>query len=182
MTTKNENVSFSEPPKTSALCANFNESELKAHLQLMTDEAAIRDLTARFSDACNTRDVAAFRSVWLGDGVWEIGEPLPARADGIEKIVEMLENLLGSWEFFVQMTHTGVVRVDGDKARARWTVQETARKPNGAGFYNNFALYEDKLVRAGGHWYFAERRYEYIYLDDSALRGKSFTPVEHSGI
>ena len=182
MKSKNEKSNFTEPPKSSLLGAKMSGGELQTHLQLITDELAVRDLTARFSDACNTRNIEAFRRLWLADGVWEIGEPLPARAEGIEKIVKMLENLLNAWEFFVQMTHTGIVRISGDMATARWTVQETARQPKATGFYNNFALYEDKLVRVEGNWYFAERRYEYIYLDDAALHGKSFAPASELDI
>lgn len=140
----------------------------------LLDKRAIQDLAARFADACTTRNVAAFRALWLPDGVWDIGNPLPAHAHGVDDVVQMLQRLLDSWEFFVQMNHSGVIRVDGDAASARWIVQETARKPENTGYYNNFAVYEDQLSRRDGRWFFASRTYEYIYLDDAKLSGQAF--------
>ena len=152
---------------------------LQAQMRALTDEADVRTLAAAFSDICNRGDVAEFRKLWTDDGVWEIGDPLPAQAVGIEAIAQMLTGLLAAWEFFVQMTHSGVVTLDGDRARARWTVQETARSKGGNRFYNNFALYEDEMVRTPEGWRFARRKYDYIYLDDSELHGKAFRlPVD----
>lgn len=147
---------------------------LRTQVQRLTDEAEVRALAAAFSDACNRGDVADFRKLWTDDAVWEIGDPLPAQAVGIAAIAQMLEGLLAAWEFFVQMTHSGVVTIDGDHARARWTVQETARGRGGDRCYNNFALYEDEMVRTQAGWRFTRRKYDYIYLDDAELHGKSF--------
>jgi hypothetical protein len=76
----------------------------------------------KFSDAANRRDGAMF-----------------------------LLRMLGLRGFFVQFTAGGVVKVDGDRARARFYVQETARSKEGRGNYN-LSMYEDELVKTDGEW------------------------------
>jgi len=53
---------------------------MDADLARMLDEHAITNLAARFDDAAMRRDVPAFRAVWTGDGVWDIGAPNTAWA------------------------------------------------------------------------------------------------------
>ncbi len=148
------------------------ENDRATDVATMLDKAAITETTARFADACNTRDIAAFRALWLPDGVWEIGEPFPARAEGVDDIANLCQTLLGLWEVFVQFTHSGVIEIDGDTAIARWTMQETASSPEADRFYNNFGLYEDTLLRVDGKWLFKHRRYHYMYMDGSPLAGQ----------
>ncbi len=138
----------------------------------MLDKMAIQEMAARFSDACNTRNIAAFHALWTPDGVWEIGKPFETRAEGADAIAQLCQDLLGMWEFFVQMTHSGVIQIDGDTATARWTMHETASSPQATRYYNNAGLYEDTLVCVNGRWLFKHRRYHYMYLDDSELRGQ----------
>jgi hypothetical protein len=75
-------------------------------------------------------------------------------------MIELAEPL----EFFVQLVHSGVVAIDGDQATARWSVQETGRTRT-KGPYNNYAFYEDQLVKREGAWRFARRSYRYVWLD-----------------
>ena len=67
---------------------------LEERLQAVEDELSIRNLVARYTDAVNQRDLAAFRQLWTDDAVWEIGPPLQSRADGIDEIVALLRRLL----------------------------------------------------------------------------------------
>jgi len=88
----------------------------------------------------------------------------------------MLRNLWVPWDFFFQMTHTGVIDVAPDRqtATARWEIQEIARTPDGSQSYDNVAMYYDRLVRThDGSWRFAERRYHYIWLSSADLVGRS---------
>jgi ketosteroid isomerase-like protein len=128
------------------------------------DELAIRALAYAFADAVNRRDAAAFEFLWDENAVWEIGAPLRSIANGPSNIAAHMIELAEPLEFFVQQVHSGVVAIDGDKATARWSVQETGRsRTNGP--YNNHAFYEDELVKRDGAWRFVRRSYRYVWLD-----------------
>ena len=151
-------------------------ASLEQTIERLATDAEIRDLAARFSDAVNRRDFDAFGDLFTENGVWEIGEPFPSRAAGRENVATMLRNLWAPWDFFFQMTHTGVIDVAPDRqtATARWQMQEVARSPDGSQSYDNLAMYDDRLVRThDGSWRFAERRYRYIWLSSADLVGRS---------
>src|SRR5579862_4729670 len=73
-------------------------------------------------------DPDAFGDLFADDGVWEIGEPFPSRAAGRQNVTTMFKNLGAPWDFFFQMTHSGVIDVAADRqtATARWEIQEIA--------------------------------------------------------
>jgi hypothetical protein len=149
-------------------------------IQLLADELAIRNVVARFANVCSPPNYEMFAGLWVPDGqgatpaLWTLTEPFPMSASGIEGITNMVKNLLETREFFVQMVHSGVVDITGDRASGRWIVQEVARGP-GETYYNNYAIYEDVYQKVDGKWYFAERHYKYMFLNDSSFSGKSFT-------
>ena len=151
----------------------------EARLRAVEDELAIRALAARFSDCANERDYDGFADLWQAKGVWEIGPPLESRAHGVDAIVGMLRRLLEPQTGFMQMTHSGVVRIEGDRATARFVEREHGFG-RGAGadadrFYENLAVYNDMLVREiDGRWRFLKRAYTYRYLDTSAFGGEVF--------
>ena len=155
------------------------DTEDGALLWRLADESDIRNLVARFSDTAILRDYNGFRALWTPDAVWEIKDPLPSQAAGTDAIVTMLQGLMNTFEFFVQMVHSGVITISGDAATARWVTQEMGRGKDDQRYYNNYALYDDRLVRQNGEWRFARRSYDYMYLDDSAFMGKAYSlPAE----
>ena len=151
-------------------------SSFEQTIERLAIDAEIRDLAARFSDAVNRRDPDAFGDLFADDGVWEIGEPFPRRVAGRQNVITMFKNLRAPWDFFFQMTHSGVIDVAADRqtATARWEIQEMARTPDGSQSYNNVAMYYDRLVRtADSSWRFAERRYHYVWVSSADLGGRS---------
>ena len=153
-------------------------ASVEERLQAVEDELAIRSLAARFSDCANERDYEGFADLWTARAVWEIGPPLPARAEGVDAIVAMLKRLLGPKRMFIQMTHSGIMEIRGNRAIARFVERERGKGENGSGaptFYENLAVYNDELIReADGKWRFSHRIYVYRFLDDSAYSGRVF--------
>lgn len=159
--------------------------DFESRLRRIEDELAIRALAARFSDCANERDYEGFIDLWSAKAVWEIGPPLESRAVGVEAIVDMLQCLLAAQTGFMQMTHSGVVDISGDRAAARFVEREHAFGrgvgPDGKDtFYENLAIYNDELVREiDGKWRFSRRSYVYRYLDTSPFGGQVFgLPVQ----
>ena len=148
-------------------------STIEDRLRVLEDEAEIHRLAARFSDAVNERDSAAFASLWANTGaIWEIGKPLPSRAEGKAAIAGLLEGLLKVERYFMQMTHAGVVALGGDRATARFVIREHGR--GDGSYYDNLAVYNDVLVRESVGWRFLERHYTYRFLDQEPFKGDAF--------
>ena len=145
---------------------------LEERLEAIEDELSIRNLVARYSDAVNQRDLVAFRQLWTSDAVWEIGAPLQASAHGVDEIVALLRRLLQAEKYFMQMTHSGVIEVNGDRATARFVERERGRGEST--YYDSLAVYEDVLVREAEGWRFAKRYYQYRFLDQSPFGGEAF--------
>ena len=152
--------------------------DLETRMRSVEDELAIRALAARFTDCANERDFCGFADLWSAKAIWEIGPPLPAKAQGVDDIVNMLRRLLTPQKMFMQMTHSGVVTIAGDRATARFVERERGKGEDGSGaptFYENLAVYNDELIReADGKWRFSHRIYVYRFLDDSAYLGRVF--------
>lgn len=141
----------------------------------LSDGAAIMDLVARFDDAVNRKDVAEFRGLWVTDAVWEIGDPLPMRAEGRDMIVDTWTKMVAGTEWLFRGSFMGVIDVTGDTATGRWPCVETgtfkAQGDKPARGYDNRALYVDRYVKQLGKWYFSHRRYLYLWLSNETLPG-----------
>ena len=145
---------------------------LEERLKAVEDELSIRNLAARYTDAVNERDIGAFRELWTDDAVWEIGPPLQSRAEGVDEIVALLSRLLQAEKYFMQMTHSGVIEIKGDRATARFVERERGRGESS--YYDSLAVYEDLLMREADGWRFAKRFYQYRFLDQSPFGGEAF--------
>jgi len=140
----------------------------------LRDEAEIRNLTASFADAVNLRNAEKFRTLWLPQGSWKIQPPLTIEVQGLDEIVATFTQLLAGWEFFVQRVQSGVIEIAGERATARWCMDEIGKSTTGKGFHN-LGIYVDELVKAQGIWLFAGRTYHFIYIEEPTLSGHSFS-------
>ncbi|KAK4946776.1 hypothetical protein LTR10_014278 [Elasticomyces elasticus] len=147
-----------------------------AEVQSIADERSIRNLVARFANATAPVNYDAFAQLWLPSeeiqATWSLSEPFAMSASGVTDIVAMLDKLLAERDFFVQMVHSGVVTLDGDRATGRWICHEVAKGP-GETYYNNYAVYEDWYRKLDEKWYFARRDYKYMFLDSTPFNGSS---------
>jgi len=154
--------------------------DIEQRLRRLEDEAEIHRLAARFSDAVNERDVVAFAATWAREGaVWTIGPPLESRAEGLGPIVGMIERLYGLERYFMQLTHSGVVTLDGDRATARFAIREHGRGESS--YYENLAVYDDELIREAGIWRFASRTYSYRFLNQEPFADDVFPVASPAG-
>lgn len=137
---------------------------LQQAFQQQSDELAVRNLAHQFSDAANRKDGKLFQSLWAPNGTWVIGPPINVKFNGKEKMAQSVMQMLDLWDFFYQLTGPGVVTLEGGKAKARFYVNEVARGKDGKGNYN-LSMYEDRLIKINGVWFFEERTYHTIYQD-----------------
>lgn len=125
-------------------------------MQDASDELAIRSLTSAYTDAVNRRDGAGMAAVYAPNGELHspaAGEPVI----GTEKLAKRFKRLVEvEREFLFQMTHSGVVEIDGDRAQARWWFGEL-KKPTGKGYEYILGNYQDEVVRLDIGWRFAKR-------------------------
>jgi uncharacterized protein (TIGR02246 family) len=143
-------------------------------LQAIADRVEIEALRGEFTDAAMMRDRARLASLFTPDGVLRI-PGIPAEMAGREEIRAGGERLQDQWDFFVQTTHPGTIRLDGDTATGRAYIQELARLRDGRQGLN-YAIYHDRYQRTSDGWKFTERVYEIRYLDHSPLAGSAPRP------
>ena len=143
-------------------------------LQVIADRVEIEALRGEFTDAAMMRDRARLASLFTPDGALRMPN-VPAELVGREQIRAGGERLQALWEIFVQTTHPGTIRVDGDTATGRAYLQELVRASNGHEGMN-FAIYHDRYQRTANGWKFAERVYEVRYHDTTPLAGEGRGP------
>jgi hypothetical protein len=149
---------------------NMEENPM-AGLKALKDEIEIRALADKFSDAANRVDAAAFQSLWAEQGIWKIGPPIDLEFRGKENMGASVSRMLGLWDFFVQLTGPGVILLDGEKATARFYINEIARKSDDKTGNYNLSMYEDELIKENSKWVFLKRTYHTIYQESPNYNG-----------
>ncbi|MDJ0786731.1 MAG: nuclear transport factor 2 family protein [Myxococcota bacterium] len=127
------------------------------------DELEIRRLVDRYCDAACRRDRDAWLETWAEEPEhspsWELlGRPI----DGLEAIAATFDGALAMLRFVVQTHSNGVVEVDGDRARGRFTLTEWSES-DALGRALLLFFYHDEYVRTGDGWRFLSRRMELLY-------------------
>lgn len=140
-------------------------------LQRIKDEWEIKALADKFSDAANRKDGAQFQSLWAKDGIWKIGPPINVEFKGKENMGASVTHMLDLWDFFVQLSTSSVIQVNGDQATARFYVNEIARKADDKTGNYNLSMYEDELIKENGKWVFLKRTYHTIYQEAPNYKG-----------
>lgn len=148
--------------------------------QIIADRVEIEALRGEFTDAGMMRDYDRFASLFTQDGAWRIPH---ADVDFVsrDEIRAGIERLQGHWEYFVQTTHPGIIRLDGDTALGRAYVSEFGRFHDGTS-HSNYAVYHDRYQRTPDGWKFTERAYEVIYVDGTPLTGAPPHAADDTGL
>lgn len=147
------------------------------NLQDITDRFEIEALRGECSDAAMMRDYDRIASLFTQDGAWRIPDA-NVEFVGRDDIRVGIERAQALWEYFVQTTHPGTIRIEGDTAVGRAYVSEFGRFRDGSS-QMMYAIYHDRYQRTSEGWKFAERVYEIRYLDTTPLAGKGRAPGDH---
>ncbi|GCE10062.1 YybH family protein [Dictyobacter aurantiacus] len=137
--------------------------------QAIADRCEIEVLRGEFTDAVMMQDYDRLAALFTEDGVVQIPH-INARAASRREIRASFERLQGLLDYFVQTTHSGTIRLEGDTAVGRTYVSELGRRRDG-GSELNYAIYHDCYRRTEDGWKFSERVYEVRYLDTTPLAG-----------
>ena len=140
-------------------------------LQAIADRVEIEALRGEYTDAVMMRDYDRLASLFTQDGVVRMPH-VPAELAGREEIRAGVERLQALVDYFVQTTHPGTIRLDGDTASGRAYICELIRLRDGSS-HLNYAIYHDRYQRTGDGWKFTERVYEVRYLDTTPLAGSA---------
>jgi len=140
----------------------------------LADRFAIRELIELYSDAVTRRDWVTIGAVFAEDAVWSIAPPADIRLQGRAAIAKGVAEMVGAFEVFVQMTHSIVVELDGDRASARTIVNGFGRLRDGARGAFALGTYIDTLARSGDGWLFQSRHFEPLFIDNTAPEGTAY--------
>ena len=140
-------------------------------LQAIADRVEIEALRGEFADAVMMNDHDRLASLFTRDGVVRIPEA-GIEAAGPEEIRALGERRQALMDYFVQTTHPGAIRLDGDTASGRAYLAELIRLRDGRSDLN-YAVYHDHYQRTPDGWKFTERIYEVRYDDTTPLAGSA---------
>jgi ketosteroid isomerase-like protein/L-lactate utilization protein LutC len=135
----------------------------------IADRVEIEALRGEFTDAAMMRDYDRLAALFTDDGALRMPD-VPVDLVGPGEIRAWGHRVPELVDLFVQNTHPGTIRLDGDTASGRAYMHELIRLRDGSSHLNH-AVYHDRYRRAADGWKFAERVYEIRYLDQSPLAG-----------
>jgi uncharacterized protein (TIGR02246 family) len=123
-------------------------------LRRLTDDDAIRRLTASYSNAVARCDARRAASIYVEDGRVSIAG---RETIGRLAIEEGMRQSFAAFSLLQMIAHGGLIRVDGDEADASWSTTELAIRRGSDTLDIIFGRYEDRLVRSAEGWRFARR-------------------------
>ena len=99
--------------------------------QAIADRVEIEALRGEYVDAVMMHDYDRLASLFTDDGAVRMPH-IPAEAVGRDAIRAGVERLQGQLEYFVQATHPGAIRLDGDAASGRAYISELMHGRDGS--------------------------------------------------
>lgn len=119
------------------------------------DIVAITQLAASYSEAISRGEVDEAVLVFADDGV--LRSAVSEDVVGRSAIARLIGSTIAGLDFVFQTTHLGLVRVDGDRARARFPLTEWARRTSDGRAIQFLGVYDDELRRTAEGWRFTAR-------------------------
>lgn len=137
-----------------------------------SDQRDIRELMARYVDAVNRKDGAAWAATWAQDATWNL---LGTEVVGRENILGLWQQMMTGFEFAVMMPSSCLIEISGDSANGHWYLHEYTRDLEGAAT-TILSRYLDSYRKVDGQWLYQTRQYEFIYRGPPDLSG-DYTPL-----
>ncbi len=134
-------------------------------------EVRINALLARYADAVVRRDPHDWIATWAPDASWFLAG---TEITGREAILDTWQRAMAGFPFVIHTVTPPVLRIDGDQARGRCSVQEVLRLPDG-GARQIFGVYHDRFVLTQD-WHFAHRRFDVLLARPIDLDGADVVP------
>ena len=142
----------------------------------VADRLAIREVIELYSDAVTRRDWETTGALFAEDAVWSIAPPTDIVLNGRTAIAKGVAEMVEAFEVFVQMTHSIVIALDGERASARTVVNGFGRLRDGSRGAFALGTYIDRLARSGDGWLFQSRHFEPLFIDNAAPAGTAYGP------
>lgn len=137
----------------------------------VADRLAIREIIERYSSALTRYSWEEMASTFHVDAVWMVAPPFNLEFTTRQDIQDGIRSLVSGFDFLVQMTHSMVIDLDGDRASAITVITETGRNSADKSAVYMHGTYHDEIARIDGRWQFTKRVFQPIYLDSSWLPG-----------
>ncbi len=135
---------------------------------------AIQELANRYTDAILRNDLECYADCWSENASWHImGQHLQGR----EQIVGFYKSLTEGTLHVRHLSHSPILRVDGDRATGRFQVTETVCHKDGAGSII-LGVYDDAYAKEGDVWRFVERKLDMIYHGPFPFEAERFAPLD----
>lgn len=137
---------------------------------------AIEDLVHRYSDAVVHANREQWAQTWAEDAVWDLGKG--RRVEGRDAILEAWISAMTRFDAVVQTVMNGTADLDEatGTGTGRWYIHEVMQRSAGDRTLM-VGHYDDRYVRTGDGWRFAERSLVQHYAGPSDLSG-SFRSAE----
>ncbi len=135
---------------------------------------AIQERLNLYTDAILRFDADAFGECWAPDAQWRI---MGQHFKGREQIVGFYQALTESAHYVRHLSHSPVLRIDGDSAAGRFQVTETVCSKQGDGMLI-LGVYDDRFAKSDGVWRFTERVLDITYQGPFPLELDNFHPLD----
>jgi ketosteroid isomerase-like protein len=117
------------------------------------DVIAVNHLAAAYAEAICRGEIDEAVMVYAHDGV--LRSPTTADAVGHQAIADVIRTATAGMDFVFQTVHLGQVKVEGDRAWARFPITEWGRR--GGRDVQFLGFYDDQAVRTPDGWRFTLR-------------------------
>lgn len=147
-------------------------NSLEQRIQRLEDIEAIKQLKARYCDACDGgwskerpgHDWNKLQHLFTEDGVWD-GTPVSIRAEGHDQLRQMYTDLK-KVQFASHNVVNPQIEIEGDRAAAKWHLLAMLTLPGPSASVPPLAtwciiFYDDICVRTRTGWKFKEMKLSY---------------------
>ena len=144
----------------------MDQAEIAARL-------ALQERINRYTDAILRNDAESFGACWTEKANWHLmGQHLKGRPE----IVGFYQSLTEAALHVRHLSHSPILRIEGDTAKGRWQVTETVCTKDGNGSII-LGVYDDAYANEGDTWLFTERKLDIIYQGPFPFEMERFVPL-----